>query len=59
MTPEQLMTVYPQLDHLMAETLLKLEARGELEKYEAFVEAPVDSSSHVITGAVVVETRQI
>ena len=33
MTPIELMRVYPQLDHLMAETLLLMDKQGKLATY--------------------------
>jgi hypothetical protein len=56
MTPEQLIAIFPKLDHLQAETILKLEERGELEKYLVDDEEPTENTSTTIVGAVTVET---
>ena len=33
MDPQRLMQTYPWLDHMMAETLLKIHERGKLDDY--------------------------
>jgi hypothetical protein len=60
MDPQRLMRTYPWLDHLMAETLLKMHEQGKLHAYlddwpEAGRGPP---ASHVIKGAIHVETPQ-
>tara|TARA_B100000497_G_C7282093_1_gene195177 strand:- start:178 stop:378 length:201 start_codon:yes stop_codon:yes gene_type:complete len=50
-----LMTEYPFLDHMMAETLLKCHENGTLSEHLKSIPEKVESpTSHVITGAVVV-----
>ena len=60
MTPEELMTRYPHLDHMMAETLLWAHENGRLEQaLENWTkEEPRPVSSSVVEGAVTVETPQ-
>ena len=58
MDPQRLMQTYPWLDHLMAETLLKLHERGRLHEFlQDWPEASrAPPTSQVIKGAVQVET---
>ena len=57
MTPEQLMSAYPFLDHLMAETLVKAHETGTLNDYLADMPEPIPGpgESFVIKDAISVE----
>ena len=57
MTPQELIAIYPWMDHLMAETLLKAHANGTLAKYLEDWPEPEKKpmETHVIAGAVTVE----
>ena len=55
MDPQSLIRAYPWLDHLMAETILKIHEQGKLHDYLQDWPAPAPAS-HVIKGAVKVET---
>ena len=57
MDPQRLMQTYPWLDHLMAETLLKMHERGKLDDYLKDWPEPDRGppASKVIVGAVRVE----
>lgn len=54
MTPEELVRIYPWLDHLMAETLIKAHENGTLPKYleEWTDHKSQHTESHVIQGAI-------
>ena len=59
MDPQRLMQMHPWLDHLMAETLLKLHEQGKLRGYVDEWPEEEDRgppTSKVIVGAVEVET---
>jgi hypothetical protein len=60
MTPEELMTRYPHLDHMMAETLLWAHENGRLEHaLESWSkEPPRPIISSVVKNAITVETPQ-
>ena len=53
-TPQQLVDLYPQLDTLMAETLLKASQNGTLQKYVDDWPEPnkETKSNEVIVGAI-------
>jgi hypothetical protein len=61
MTPQELVTVYPWLDHLMAETLLKAHENGTLKEYlkDWPDQVHVPMTSEVVVGAVTVEEKSI
>ena len=56
MNADQLMQVYPQLDYLMAETLLQMSAQGKLQEYVDAVPPPAHTSQRV-EGAITVENK--
>ena len=56
MDAESLIRVYPWLDHLMAETLLKLSEQGKLEGHlKRWPEPLPGPTSQVVAGAITVE----
>ena len=57
MTPEELMKLYPHLDHMMAETILKSYENGTLAQYlEEWEDVePKPATIEVVKGAVQVE----
>jgi hypothetical protein len=55
MDAEQLMRIYPQLDRLMAETLLILSAQGKLEKYMG--NEVTAEPNYKLVGAIVVDAE--
>ena len=55
MTPEQLMAIYPQLDFLMAQTLLKLNERGDLPAILATNPERVDVVDRTLVGSITVD----
>jgi hypothetical protein len=61
MTPEELVRIYPWLDHLMAETLIKAHENGTLPKYlEEWTDHKLQpTESHVIKGAIEVLPSKI
>ena len=56
MNAEQLIRIYPWLDHLMAETLLKMSAQGKLQEFVDAVPPPAPTSQRV-EGAITVENK--
>ena len=52
---EALLTAYPHLDYLMAETLLMMSAKGTLEKHLNVPSKEI--STHTIVGAITVENN--
>ena len=56
MDAERLCQIYPFLDHLLAETLLKMSEQGKLEGYlQDWPDRDALPRSEVVQGAVVVE----
>jgi hypothetical protein len=56
MTPAELMVIFPKLDFMMAETLLKLDERGILES-RLETDFPHDATPRVIVGAITVDDK--
>ena len=54
MDANALIRLYPWLDHLMADTLLKLSAQGKLEAFLETATSPQEGGA-VISGAVTVQ----
>ena len=56
MTPDELMKIYPQLDYLMAETLLIMSREKKLETY---MESETDpkTSENIIIGAISISEK--
>ena len=56
-TVDQLLAAYPNLDHMMAETILKLHEAGRLEEF-IDENTPIPSVTHTVqTGVVVAEEK--
>ena len=57
MDTNELVRIYPWLDHMMAETLIKMSEQGKLRGFiDSLPEQPVQPTSSVLTGAITVES---
>ena len=56
MTPIELMQIYPQLDHLMAETLLLFSKQGKLATHIE-TKTDVETSKKTLVGAITVAEK--
>ena len=58
MDASTLVNLYPWLDHLMAETLLKMSEQGKLDAFVQRSGAQPFANGGVITGAVTVDEKK-
>ena len=58
MDASTLVNLYPWLDHLMAETLLKMSEQGKLDSFVQQSGAQPFANGGVITGAVTVDEKK-
>ena len=56
MTPEQLISVYPWLDHMLAETLLKMHEQGKLQGYIDAI-GETEESTYSVQTSITVENN--
>ena len=57
MDPNELVRIYPWLDHMLADTLIKMHEQGKLQSYmDSLPEEPPQPTSSVLTGAITVES---
>jgi hypothetical protein len=55
MDPNQLVRIYPWLDHMLAETIIKMHEQGTLRDYVDALPERHEPTSEVVVGAITVE----